>query len=114
MNVVKALVQVIKKLRTPAPVVGQDVYILGLGGHSIDKGKVVKVTPSGVDVCTVRGELLLFDTDGEAYGGPFGGTWKLDTMPFAERTALLAPATLAVLERMALDYQRWTQKNEKA
>jgi hypothetical protein len=112
--VVNALVQAVKKLKLKTPAVGQDVYMFGLGGHSIAKGKVVKVAPEGVDVRTVRGELLLFDTDGEAYGGLFGGTWKLDTMPFAERTALLAPAALAVLEQAASDYQRWAQKNEKA
>lgn len=44
-------------------VVGQDVYIVcGHRLYGYDKGKVAKVTPSGVDVQTA-GELLRIDAN---------------------------------------------------
>jgi len=92
-----------------ALVVGQDVSMFS--GCYRTGGKVVKVTPSGVDVQT-SGELLHFDDNGRSYVtelpssyrstahplSPWGwdgngtyecGPWYLDDMPFTERTALL-------------------------
>ncbi len=82
-------------------VVGQDIYMLN--GIYIIKGKVVKVTPNGVDVQTGAmqnngtwnaHELLHFDKNGdqrdyENWGIPELAPYHLDDMPFAERTALL-------------------------
>jgi hypothetical protein len=75
-------------------VLGQDVYIIT--DVDIHRGKVLKVTPEGVDVESERygvvlstgGCLLQFDNDGKCrkYGN---SSWKLDDMPFAERTAEL-------------------------
>ena len=103
---------------TKTLVVGQDVYMLsGVYGN---KGKVVKVTPSGVDVQTTD-ELLHFDNNGRSYvtelpssynpsSHPFSpwrwdgngtyecGPWHLDDIPFVERTAFL--------ERRWADWQR--------
>jgi hypothetical protein len=45
-------------------VVGQDVCMLSAGDTYINKGKVIVVTPSGVDVETSEGELYHFDEDG--------------------------------------------------
>lgn len=92
-------------------VVGQDVYMSS--GCYWNEGKVVKVTPSGVDVQTVyefNKELLHFDANGRSYvtalppsyrstahpaspwrwdgNGTYEcGPWYIDDMPFAERTA---------------------------
>jgi hypothetical protein len=103
------------KMDTKALVVGQDVYMFN--DHYPhwfcgQRGKVVKVTPNGVDVQTA-GELLRFDNDGYeldvsrrdrlGFGpspedkfytslwqsAPEFAPWHLDDMPFAERTALL-------------------------
>jgi hypothetical protein len=98
-----------------ALVVGQDVYMFS--GCYWNKGKVVKVTPSGVDVQTVSeitqtdNELLHFDANGCSYVtelppsysstahplSPWGwkgngtyecGPWYIDDdKPFAERDA---------------------------
>jgi hypothetical protein len=88
-------------------VVGQDVYMSS--GCYWNEGKVVKVTPSGVDVQTAH-ELLHFDANGRSYvtelppsydstahpmspwrwggNGTYEcGPWYIDDMPFAERTA---------------------------
>lgn len=99
----------IGKVNTKTLVVGQDVYMFsGVYGNT---GKVVKVTPLGVDVQTAD-EVLHFDTNGRSYvtelqpsydptahplspwrwdgNGTYEcGPWELDDMPFAERTALL-------------------------
>ena len=90
---------------TKTLVVGQDVYICSIGVY-IQKGKVVKITSSGVDVQTDNG-LFHFDKDGkecnrnEAYGlpewGPEWSLWELDDMPFMERTAFM--------EQAARDYE---------
>lgn len=49
---------------TKTLVVGQEVYMLG--DVYIQKGKVVKITPEGLDVRTSdKGELLQFDKDGK-------------------------------------------------
>ncbi len=100
---------------TKTLVVGQDVYMF-LDPYPYwfcsQSGKVVKVTPTGVDVQTA-GELLRFDHDGYelavsrrdrlGFGpspedkfytslwqsAPEFGPWHLDDMLFAERTALL-------------------------
>jgi hypothetical protein len=75
---------------TKTLVVGQDVYIeSGVYGC---KGKVVKVTPSGVNVQTDKVGLLRFDNEGKTCdgNGTFEcGPWCIDDMPFTERTALL-------------------------
>jgi hypothetical protein len=52
---------------TKTLVVGQDVYINS--GCYGDKGKVVKVTPSGVEVQTDGGGLFRFDKDGKGCDG---------------------------------------------
>ena len=68
-------------------VVGQDVYLLS--GVYCTKGKVVKVTPSGVEVHDAI-ELFGFDIYGEGCDGHKThecGPWEIDDMPFAERTA---------------------------
>ncbi len=91
-------------------VVGQEVYMFS--GVYMNTGKVVKVTPSGVDVQTDR-ELVRFDKDGNetdvgrrdrlGFGpspeskfhtvlwqfAPEFAPWQLDDIPFAERTASL-------------------------
>src|ERR1700739_2403519 len=69
---------------TKTLVVGQDVYVEG-GWIDIAKGKVVNITPEGVDVQTDGGLLLQFDTCGEKKYE--GRTWYLNNLPFAERTA---------------------------
>jgi hypothetical protein len=46
--------------------VGQDVHMFG--GHIYDyRGKVVKITPDGVDVADGYGEIYHFDTNGKEY-----------------------------------------------
>jgi hypothetical protein len=99
---------------TKTLVVGQDVYMLG--GVYMNMGKVVKVTPSGVDVLVFKlpwkmrvvdeQMLIRFDNDGkecsrsyEKLGFPewVPEGWELDDMPFAERTALM--------EQAARDYE---------
>jgi hypothetical protein len=79
--------------------VGQDVYMLN--SVYIIKGRVAKVTPSGVDVRELPwrnrpgGELRHFDTNGrEEYNsreewGPEWASFELDDLPFEDRTALL-------------------------
>jgi hypothetical protein len=113
------------KVDTNKLVVGQDVYMFsGIYGN---KGKVVEVTPLGVDVQTTDG-LLHFDTNGRSYvtelpptydpaahpqspwrwdgNGTFEcGPWTLDDMPFAERKALL--------EHMSADWQRKLDEAKK-
>lgn len=73
--------------------VGQDVYILS--GVYYKKGKVVKVTPSGVEVHD-GDELFQFDIYGKGCDGHKTyecGPWEIDDeMPVAERTALWEPA----------------------
>ena len=84
---------------TKTLVVGQEVYILS--GVYYKKGKVVKVTPSGVEVQTgvmqIDGtwnahELFQFDIYGKGCDGHKThecGPWEIDDeMPVAERTAL--------------------------
>jgi hypothetical protein len=77
---------------TKTLVVGQDVYMLS--GCYLCWGEVVKVTPSGVEVQTSKGELLRFDSDGKGLneGTYENGRWELDDIPFAERTALIEQA----------------------
>jgi hypothetical protein len=91
---------------TKTLVVGQDVYLYS-GCYWI-QGKVVKVTPSGVDVQGGLGyskedaaeQILHFDKDGRSYltespdsqdwkiNGTYEcGPWHIDDMPFAERKA---------------------------
>ena len=96
-------------------VVGQDVYIVRGEIYALGKGKVVKVTPDGVEVQS-GDERLQFDKDGKeldvsrrdrlGFGpspeskfhtvlwqsAPEFGPLHLDDMPFAERTALLEQA----------------------
>jgi hypothetical protein len=108
---------------TETLVVGQDVYMVS--GCYWNEGKVVKVTPSGVDVQTAH-ELLHFDANGRSYvtelppsydstahpmspwrwggNGTYEcGPWYIDDMPFAERTAertaLRTPLDKALLEQ---------------
>jgi hypothetical protein len=104
-------------------VVGQDVYMFS--GCYVDQGKVVRVTPSGVDVQT-SDELLHFDNNGRSYVtelppsydstahglSPWGwkgngtyecGPWYIDGMPFAEREALY--------EEAARKRQKWITTN---
>jgi hypothetical protein len=92
-------------------VIGQDVYMIA--GPYICLGKVVEVMLSGTVVrtevqsnITRPGELLRFDQNGKqcdnngrAYdiwandvGTHEAGPWRLDDIPFAERTALLEQA----------------------
>jgi len=47
---------------TKTLVVGQEVFMVNT--PFINKGKVVKVTPSGVEVESVKGELIFFDAEG--------------------------------------------------
>jgi hypothetical protein len=79
---------------TKTLVVGQDVYMLS--GVYICWGKVVKITPSGVDVQTDDQGLLRFNSRGEGYdkGTHECGPWYIDDIPFAERTALRKQGTL--------------------
>ena len=88
---------------TKTLVVGQDVYMLS--GVYVCKGKVVKVTPSGVDVHTTDQGLLRFDSAGK--GNDDGtyecGPWYIDDMPFAERTALFDEAERKFLKWRSMD-----------
>ena len=95
---------------TKTLVVGQDVYVVS--GWYLKKGKVVKVTPSGVEVelALIEGpirpegpELIRFDTNGKAcnsrdiYKGSMewsgipgtfeGGPWELADISAEERAA---------------------------
>ena len=76
-------------MNTKTLTVGQDVYIHS--GVHYQKGKVVKVTPSGVEVFDLV-EIFQFDTRGggcDNHRGEFGDPWKIDDeMSAAERTAL--------------------------
>lgn len=109
---------------TKTLVVGQDVY-MGSGVY-LCEGKVVKITPLGVDVQTTT-ELLHFDDKGRSYVtelpssydstahplSPWGwkgngtyecGPWYiLDDMPFAERKALF--------EQGARKLRKWNSMN---
>ncbi len=89
-------------MNTKSLKLGQTVYMIIDCGQLICKGKVVKVTPKGVDVETEssipcnNGELLHFDSNGNEYNpsriNTFDyayGDWHIDVMPFAERTAEL-------------------------
>jgi hypothetical protein len=92
---------------TKTLVVGRDVHLVS--GCYSRWGRVVKVTPSGVEVQIggPGGELWRFDSNGKACDsrgtgmfepGPWEhngipgtyecGPWELDDIPFAERTAL--------------------------
>jgi len=111
-------------------VVGQDVYMSS--GCYWNEGKVVKVTPSGVDVQAVderlysNEQLLHFDANGRSYvtelppsydpkahpASPWGwkgngtyecGPWYIDGMPFAEREALY--------EQLAQKFRKWRSMN---
>jgi len=107
------------KVDTKTLVVGQDVYMSS--GCYGNKGKVVKLTPRGVDVQT-DSELLHFDDNGRSYvtelpssydstahplspwrwngNGTYEcGPWELDDIPFAEREALL--------EQAAQRFRKW-------
>jgi hypothetical protein len=90
---------------TKTLVVGQDVHMHS--GIYSRKGKVVKVTRSGVEVQTTD-ELLGFDTNGRACtsdkgvfaweprgvpGTCEGGPWHLDDIPFAEHAVSLEQST---------------------
>ena len=78
---------------TKTLVVGQDVY-MDSGCYGC-KGKVVKVTPSGVEVQTDSQGLLRFDNEGKGCDGNDTlecGPWIIDDRPFTERTALLDQA----------------------
>jgi hypothetical protein len=71
-------------------VVGQDVWISALGQGFIE-GKVVKVTPEGVDVRTTGQGIIHFNRKGYL---PFGTIydptfWRIDSLPVAERRAML-------------------------
>src|ERR1019366_7990352 len=103
---------------TKTLVVGQDVYMLKPPypfWFCIDEGKVVKVTPEGVDVQVVdlqTADLIRFDTSGKEtdvsrrdrlgfgpsedpfynslwHSAPEFGPWHLDDMPFEKRKHLL-------------------------
>jgi hypothetical protein len=110
------------KVDTKTLVVGQDVYMFS--GCYVTTGRVIKVTPSGVDVQTTD-EIWRFDTDGKACdsrgtgmfksspwerGGIPGtyecGPWELDDIPFAKRTAFL--------ERRWADWQRKLDEAKKS
>jgi hypothetical protein len=105
-------------------VVGQDVDV-AYCQRKDRRGKVVKATPSGVEVQVA--DLLRFDNDGYeldvsrrdrlGFGpspednfytflweaAPEFGPWHLDDMPFAERTALF--------EEKARKFQKWNSAN---
>jgi hypothetical protein len=71
-------------------VVGQDVWLSCVGQGFIE-GKVVKVTPEGVDVQTTGQGMIHFNREGYL---PFGTIydplyWRIDSLPFAERRAML-------------------------
>jgi hypothetical protein len=91
---------------TKTLVVGQDVYLFS--GCYWWWGKVVEVTPEGVDVVTreelVQSQglnlrcgadaLLRFNNEGKGRdedGTYECGAWNIDDMPFAERKAWLKP-----------------------
>jgi len=78
--------------------VGQDVYVIS--GAYMVAGKVIRVVPrnalhavfpgTAVEVQTAD-NLIHFDKDGVACDGKGTyecGSWVLDSIPFAERTAL--------------------------
>jgi len=87
--------------------VGQKVFMVS-GGYFID-GKIIKITPSGVEVRIshpnmvfgpwdpilrkhTRSNVWRFDTKGEACDGcgtADGGPWVIDDLPFTERKTLL-------------------------
>jgi hypothetical protein len=81
---------------TKTLVVGQDVYMRS--GSYGQKGKVVKVTPAGVEVHDGV-ELFQFDIYGQGCDGHKTyecGPWEIDDeMPVAERTALWEQASEA-------------------
>jgi hypothetical protein len=71
-------------------VVGQDVWLSSVGQGFIE-GKVVKVTPEGVDVQTTSQGMIHFNRNGYL---PFGtiydpAYWRIDSLPFAERRVML-------------------------
>ena len=119
-------------------VVGQDVDV-AYAQRKDRKGKVVKVTPTGVEVEVA--DLLQFDND--AYeldisrrdrlgfgpspedkfhtflwqSAPEFAPWHLDDMPFAERTALLEQKTRevkAAFEQQARDYKALFERAAQA
>ena len=83
-------------------VVGHEVFVVS--GCYYSDGKVVKVTPEGVEVQLARNPLpgaakaiLQFDTKGEALNGidtAECGPYVIDDMPFGERKAELLDAAL--------------------
>ena len=83
-------------MNTKTLVVGQDVYIHS--GPYYQKGKVIKVTPSGVEVHDGM-ELFRFDIYGRGCDGHKTfecGPWEIDDeMTAAERTALWEQADKA-------------------
>jgi len=119
-------------------VVGQDVDV-AYAQRKDRKGKVVKVTPTGVEVEVA--DLLQFDNDGYeldisrrdrlGFGpspedkfytflwqsAPEFAPWHLDDMPFAERTALLEQKTRevkAAFEQQARDYKALFERAAQA
>jgi hypothetical protein len=83
-------------------VVGQTVFMRS--GWYFSDGRVVKVTPEGVEVHLARNPLpgaaevtWQFDTKGKTLNGigtADGGPYIIDDMPFEERKAELLEATL--------------------
>jgi hypothetical protein len=92
-------------------VVGQEVYMIC--GYFTRKGKVVKVTSSGVDV-EKDGWVYHFDPNGKEYEGsrddmyriPEDGAQELDNMPFEEREAQMEASLRPIRE--------WQKKARKA
>jgi len=121
---------------TKTLVVGQDVYMFS-GVYWIN-GKVVKVTPSGVDVQGGLGyskedaaeQILHFDKDGRSYlteselsddrdwslkiNGTYEcGPWIIDAIPFAERDALLEPRRKLYAAKQAAEREELSTKTRR-
>jgi sRNA-binding protein len=92
-------------------VVGQDVWLSSVG-HGFIEGKVVKVTPEGVDVQTTGQGMIHFNRNGYL---PFGtihdpAYWRIDSLPFAERRAMLERGRQ---KTMVVGQKVWMQSGDK-
>jgi hypothetical protein len=120
-------------MNTTKLVVGQDVYVVSDNGPFFRQGKVVAVTPDGVEVLTAPhvldvGTLSQFDYDvdqlswvipmqfdNEGNNGSdehdgqdvYGfGPWHIDDVPFAERKALHEQAGITKQKEVTVDKSR--------
>ena len=92
-------------------VVGWDVWVSSVG-HGFIEGKVVKVTPEGVDVQATGQGMIHFNRNGYL---PFGtihdpAYWRIDSLPFAERKAMLERGRQ---NKLAVGQKVWMQSGDE-